>query len=201
MELHVDFESANPSASRFWPRHFTPALASLKRSIFADARDQRRRITVVDHDPAWTREYEAEAEALREALRGCLCAVHHIGSTAVPGLPAKPILDILAEVTDLDAGLGYRAMGEHGIEGRRYFQKGHPRHTHHLHIFRRGNPNVTRHLAFRDYLRAHPERAREYGELKLRLARKDPYDVEGYLEGKKELVSRLQEQAFRWRGL
>ena len=86
---------------------------------------------------------------------------------------------MLVEVTDVAVldqlngemeAIGYKPMGEFGISGRRYFQKGSDEHTHHVHAFSQGDSNVTRHVAFRDYLRANPETAREYGELKKTVA-------------------------------
>jgi GrpB-like predicted nucleotidyltransferase (UPF0157 family) len=103
--------------------------------------------------------------------------IHHVGSTAVPGLAAKPIIDILIEVTGLEAldalhedmkVIGYKPKGEFGIPGRRYYQKGGKQRTHQIHAFVTGDFNVTRHIAFRDYLRANSDVAREYGEVKKR---------------------------------
>jgi GrpB-like predicted nucleotidyltransferase (UPF0157 family) len=132
--------------------------------------------------------------------------VHHIGSTAVPGLAAKPIIDIVLEVSDLAAldahnsqmeEIGYKPRGEFGIPGRRYFQKGGDNRTHHLHAFLRGDPNVVRHIAFRDYLRRHPEVAREYGDLKRRVARTCDNDVERYCDGKDAYVKRVEAMAVK----
>src|SRR6185436_9586865 len=114
-------------------------------------------------------------------LGNAVVAVHHIGSTAIPGIHAKPVVDILLEVTDIaqvDAAteaierLGYEARGEFGIRGRRYFRKGDGsgESTHHVHAYRTGSRDVERHLAFRDYLIANPEEARAYSVLKQRLA-------------------------------
>jgi GrpB-like predicted nucleotidyltransferase (UPF0157 family) len=130
-----------------------------------------------------------------------LCLIHHIGSTAVPGLAAKPIIDILMEVTaleELDAlnqrmeSIGYTPKGEFGIPGRRYFQKGGDDRTHHLHAFARGDFNLARHLAFRDYLRGHPEVAREYGELKRAVAKTCENDIGRYCDGKDAFVKDIE---------
>ncbi|HBL29092.1 MAG TPA: GrpB family protein, partial [Acidobacteria bacterium] len=140
---------------------------------------ERRVLEVVAYNPEWPQRFEAEQALLREALGGVVVKVHHMGSTAVPGLPAKPIIDLLLEVSDLQEldertpeleALGYKAKGENGITGRRYFQKGGLQRTHHLHAFKTGDAQVVRHLAFRDYLIGHPEVAREYADLKMRLA-------------------------------
>ena len=167
----------------------------------------KRRITVLPYDPGWPAEYVRESEALRRALGDAFVSAHHIGSTSVPGLAAKPVIDIMIEATSLetvDANgaavglLGYDALGEHGIPGRRYFRKGLPHHTHHVHVYARGDPNLCRHVAFRDYLRAYPERARAYGELKAVLAARDPEDVEGYISGKDALAREIEAEALRW---
>lgn len=127
---------------------------------------------VVPHDAVWAAQFEDEATAIRSALGGSALAIHHIGSTSIPDILAKPIIDILVEVpslAELDrvapamAHHGYEALGAFGIRGRRYFRKddaGGGR-THHVHAFRAGTPHVVRHLAFRDFLRAHPDVALE----------------------------------------
>ena len=97
--------------------------------------------------------------------------------------------------------LGYEAMGEFGLVGRRYFRKEHPPgiRTHHVHTYQVGSPEIERHLAFRDYLLAHPEDAQKYGELKLKLAQKYPEDIEGYINGKDEFVKEIEKKAIQWR--
>src|SRR3546814_9547675 len=114
--------------------------------------------------------------------------MHHIGSTSIPGIHAKPIIDMLAVTSDLSlldgcesriASLGYEALGEFGIPGRRYFRKDNStgERTHQIHAFRTGSPQITRHLQFRDYLIAHPAVARDYDVLKRRLAALFPADI------------------------
>lgn len=131
-----------------------------------------------------------------------------MGSTAVPGLPAKPIIDILVEVADLGAvdalnpaleQIGYRPQGEKGIAGRRFFQKGGHLRTHHVHAFRLGDPNIARHLAFRDYLLAHPRVAFEYGQLKLSLAAQFRDHPAGYQAAKSDFVLEHEARALAWR--
>jgi GrpB-like predicted nucleotidyltransferase (UPF0157 family) len=162
----------------------------------------RRTVEVLDHDPQWRVLFEQEQNLLTAALGDTAVAAHHIGSTSVPGLAAKPIIDILLEVTDLEAldraapaldALGYEAKGQNGIAGRRYFQKGGLARTHHLHAFRTGDRNLLRHLAFRDYLVAHPSVALAYADLKRRLASEHRYETVKYQDGKEEFI--LQHQA------
>lgn len=124
--------------------------------------------------------FEAERVMLAAALGSAAVALHHIGSTAVPGLAAKPIIDILVEAavreaidarTDAMETLGYEALGEYGIAGRRYFRKivgG--RRTHHVHAFIAGSFDIARHLAVRDRLRADSAEREAYAALKRRLA-------------------------------
>lgn len=168
-----------------------------------------RTVQVVPYDPAWPERFRQEAQALAQALGDLIVAIHHVGSTAIPGLAAKPIIDVLVEVSDVErvddfnalmAARGYLPRGEFGIPGRRFFIKGDEVHrTHHVHIFEAGHPDVARHLDFRDYLRAHPQEAAAYGHLKAELAQQYPHDIEGYVDGKDAMIKSLDEKARRWR--
>lgn len=164
------------------------------------------RIEIVAYSPAWADEFEAEAGLIRRAIGEVLVDIHHVGSTAIPGCDAKPIIDMLAVVTDLaglDAragaleDLGYEAKGEFGIPGRRYFRKGSAfeDRTHQIHAFAQGHPEIARHLAFRDHLRAHPEAVKEYVALKRRLAGEHPIDVDAYTDGKTAFIRAIEEKA------
>jgi GrpB-like predicted nucleotidyltransferase (UPF0157 family) len=167
-----------------------------------------RRIVVVPYDPTWPGAFRAEADRVAAVFGPELVAMHHIGSTAVPGLPAKPIIDMLPEVRDIEAvdglndalsWLGYLAWGEYGIAGRRYFTRGGAiRRTHQMHCFQRGSPEIERHLAFRDYLVAHPEEAAVYGRLKAALANQFPVDIEGYMDGKDAWIKERERRALAW---
>lgn len=161
---------------------------------------------VVPHDPEWAAAFAAETRALAAAIGETCTALHHIGSTAVPGILAKPIIDMLGVARSFERldgatgrieALGYTAMGAFGIEGRRYFRKddAEGRRTHHLHVFETGSPHIKRHLAFRDYLRSHPEKAREYSALKAALvASGAPYQ-----DGKDAFVKAAEAEAINWR--
>lgn len=164
-------------------------------------------IVVVDHDPEWAKEFEKESEILQHILGDILINIHHIGSTAVPGLMAKPIIDILLDVTDLDRldskrqafeNLGYEVMGEMGIPGRRYFRKGGDKRTHHIHAFKSGDPNLTRHLAFRDYLMEYKDVAEEYGTLKFNIAKRIKNEIEKYSDQKDAFVKFHEARALKW---
>lgn len=167
-----------------------------------------RQVRVVPHDPAWEELFEAEAAVLRAVLGEEALAVHHIGSTSVPGLRAKPTIDVLVEVREIGrlddlegpmAGGGYEAWGEYGIPGRRFFTKTRgPGRLCNVHAFEAETREVERHLAFRDYLTQHPQTAAAYGELKANLARRFPMDMEAYMEGKDAFIRRTERMALAW---
>jgi GrpB-like predicted nucleotidyltransferase (UPF0157 family) len=136
---------------------------------------------VVPYDDRWPDTFRMETDHLVHILEPGAISIHHIGSTSVPGLCAKPVIDILVEAPDLAAvdqaapdleRRRYMAKGEYGIPGRRYFSRpATPSESKvHIHAFRRGSAHVERHLQFRDYLRAHPTVAARYCALKQRLA-------------------------------
>ena len=164
-----------------------------------------RKVIVVPHNPNWPELFKAEAGRLAAVLGRELVATHHIGSTAIPGIKAKPILDFLIEVNNIErvdglnddmVELGYVPRGEYGIPRRRFFTKdaGNTR-THHLHVFQTGNSEIERHLNFRDYMRAHPAEAQAYNRLKETLARKFPEDIEGYIRGKDAFIKEIDRRA------
>lgn len=165
-------------------------------------------VRVVEANLRWPDLFQEEAEKISDILGDELVAIHHIGSTAIENLAAKPIIDIMPVVKDIgrvDAlnaefvALGYEALGEYGISGRRYFRKGFPVRTHQVHIFEEKNHrDIQRHLALRDYLRSHPIEAAEYGRLKMELARLYPRDIVGYMDGKDAFVKNLETKALQW---
>ncbi len=152
-------------------------------------------------------EIKTESALIRAAITDGLVDIHHIGSTSVPGLSAKPIIDLMPEVVDINAlddfdeameSLGYTVKGEFGISGRRFYLKGLIDRTHHVHAFESGSEGLIRHLAVRDYLRDHPDEAAAYADLKIKLAAQFPHDNEGYCDGKHEFVRLLESRALRW---
>lgn len=169
-----------------------------------------RRIVVVDYDPRWEQQFQSEAKQIKAILKENCIAVHHIGSTSVKGLRAKPIIDIMPVVRDISLvdihnreleALGYESKGEYGIPGRRFFIKGGDNRSHHIHFFEVTNrAEIIRHLAFRDYLRSHPDAAREYAGLKAALAEAFPYDIDGYCSGKDAFVKAQEQKALVWYG-
>ena len=162
-------------------------------------------ITVLNYDPEWPLKYERERKAIAEILDGNGISIYHIGSTSVPGLAAKPIIDMMAVVRSLEkvddargkfSELGYEYLGEFGIAGRRYFRKGGDERTHQIHIFQADDwNNIERHLAFRDYMRTHEKERVEYAEIKTALAQRFPYDIDGYCDGKDAFVREMEKRA------
>jgi GrpB-like predicted nucleotidyltransferase (UPF0157 family) len=160
------------------------------------------RVEIVAPDPRWATIAGAEASALRRVLDA---EVHHVGSTSVPGLPAKPIVDLLPVVADLaevDAarpaleGLGLAWRGEYGIAGRRYLVRQEAgRSVLHVHVFAAGHPEIARHLAFRDALRARPELAAAYAALKRELVARFAGAREAYQDGKSGFIEEVLCQA------
>lgn len=165
-------------------------------------------VIVSEYNPEWQELYNIEAEKISKILGGNLLQIFHIGSTSVPYLKAKPIIDIMPVVADIAKvdlcnsdfeSLGYEVMGEFGIAGRRYMRKGGNNRTHQIHTFQYDNlTDITRHLAFRDYLRKHPDIAKEYGELKSALALQHPTDIDSYGDGKGDFVKRTETSALKW---
>ena len=162
-------------------------------------------ITVLNYDPEWPLKYMRERDKITEILKDNCISIYHIGSTSVPGLAAKPIIDIMVAVRSLErvdmaaekfADIGYEYLGEFGISGRRYLRKGGDERTHQIHIFQADDwNNIGRHLAFRDYMRTHEKERDEYAKIKKDLAQKFPYDIDGYCKGKENFVREMEERA------
>ena len=134
-----------------------------------------RTISVVPYDEKWPEAFEAERLVIQALLGEVAVNIHHIGSTSVSGLAAKPVIDILLEVSDINqldectsamSSIGYSTRGENGIPGRRYFTKGVHLRSHQVHAFSTGDEQIRRHLAFRDYLRKNSDIAKAYAEIK-----------------------------------
>ena len=168
-----------------------------------------RNIVVVEYDPHWPDLFLAEAPQVRNALGATRNDIYHVGSTSVPGLMAKPVIDMCVAVASLqkldernDAmiDIGYQPKGELGIAGRRFYSKGPDHHrTHHIHAYEVGHHEIDTHLDFRDFLRAHPEMARHYAELKSKLAARYRNDIEAYIEGKSAFITEVLSMAREWR--
>jgi len=166
----------------------------------------KRIIQVVPYDSDWPQQFKCEAKKLYRALSNITCNIEHIGSTSVPGLAAKPIIDILISVHNIKAfdleqsnlvSLGYEAKGEFGIAGRRYFQKGGNQRTHHVHVYQEGSEHLTRHIAFRDYLVANTDIAIAYQKVKLSAVQLCNNDSEQYQALKNDFIRHHQSKAIR----
>ncbi|NFN87156.1 GrpB family protein [Clostridium sporogenes] len=168
---------------------------------------QIRIIEVVPHNPEWKIKYQKEADKIYNIMKEEIVKIYHIGSTSIEGIYAKPVIDILVEVKDINnvdnyneemKSLGYIPKGEYGIKERRFFLKGLYNRTHHVHIFQTGSPQIQRHINFRDYMIEHKEEAKEYEELKKELALKFRYDIDSYCIGKDSFIKKIDEKAKIW---
>ena len=161
--------------------------------------DKHRHLKVVPYDAIWPLLFQAEAARLAVIFGDHLAAIHHMGSTSVPGIWAKPVIDIMAivheiapvdDLNDTLRALGYLPKGEYGIAGRRYFSLNDgPRRVVNLHVYAADNPEIHRHLAFVDYLRAHPDVAADYGALKRDLAQRYGDQIDIYTNGKTDFIA------------
>jgi GrpB-like predicted nucleotidyltransferase (UPF0157 family) len=158
-----------------------------------------RLIKILPYAPLWPKEFAIEAPRIKNALGENCLFIHHIGSTSVPGLCAKPIIDILCvanNIMTVDKStmamqkLGYIALGEYGIPFRRFFQNGNES-THHVHIFEKCNLEIKRHLKFRDWMRLHQDDRNAYAKLKQELAKKYPNDITAYCLGKDAFINNI----------
>jgi len=162
-------------------------------------------VLVVDYDPSWPSLYEAERKRILEAVGDKILSIEHVGSTAVPGLGAKPIIDVIAGVgskgvADECVGLlkpvGYTDVTpEDGPEWFYCLGRGPHSVGYHLHLVLEGSPFQRKHVTFRDYLRGHPETAAEYHELKRRLSIKYRENRIAYTESKTEFIETVLERA------
>ena len=165
-------------------------------------------IFLVDYDPDWVRQFNEEALRLRELLPSTLLLrVDHFGSTAISGLTAKPIIDILVGVTSLEKAraeavrplesIGYAFWYDNPDPDHLFFVKGlppAPHRTHHVHMVTAESSFYER-LLFRDYLRNYPEEAQRYGDLKKELAARFAQDREAYTQAKSDFILDIMEKA------
>jgi len=169
-----------------------------------------RKVEIVEYDPKWATLYIKEKRRIQAAVGHIVVAVEHVGSTAVPGLGAKPTIDIMVAVrrlSDADKcieplgsiGYEYQPQHEDTMPERRFFRRGEPpREQHyHLHMVEKRSEFWKQHLLFRDYLRTHPEKAGQYCELKKKLASKYGSDREGYTEAKTQFIESVVKEAMR----
>lgn len=165
-------------------------------------------VAIVDYDSAWPALADAELRRVEEALGDVAVRAEHVGSTAVPGLAAKPIVDLLVSVDTLEPRhryvqpleqLGYLFAPAPESPGRHFFAKPPQRpRSHHLHVVEAGGKDEFRHLAVRDFLRIHPDEAARYAALKRRLVARHPHDRLAYIEGKDGHITALERRALAW---
>ena len=167
-----------------------------------------RKLELIPYKKDWAENFKEESKKIQEVFNEELLAVHHIGSTAIPRMLAKPIIDILVEVQNIKSvdsfnfkmnELGYISKGENGIVGRRFFVKyKNNNRTHHVHIYQSGECEISKHLMFRDYLIENSYEAERYNKLKASLYKDAAITVDVYQEKKSPLVNELTESAINW---
>jgi GrpB-like predicted nucleotidyltransferase (UPF0157 family) len=181
----------SPSASGSDPAW--PSIIGLERDI----------IRLAPYEAGWARLYEEEKARLQAAVGDQVLDIQHVGSTAIPGIVAKPIIDIAIAVASFEAAyvcvapieaLGYEYRGEHGIPRRHYFVLRDPdsgKTLVHVHVRERDGPGWEKQILFRDYMRAHPQATAEYAALKQDLAARYPHDRLSYTEGKTSFIEHI----------
>ncbi len=162
------------------------------------ASKKQREVELSPYNEQWPEQFQEEAKHIQAILGNKSESIHFIGSTAIPSMWAKPIIDILAVVRDLSdvdkfnavfEKAGYHCMGEYGISGRRFYFKGTPKqHRVHIHLFALGHPDIERHLNFRDYLLQHPEVALGYANIKRALSKQFYRNVLRYVQAKDSFI-------------
>ena len=154
-------------------------------------------VRLVEYDARWPALFVAERHRIRDACGTLALRLEHVGGTSIPGMCAKPVLDIAAglprDTRDYLAALeqaGYEYRGERGVPGRQFFHRGQPR-AYHLHLVEEGGPLWRDYLAFRDYLRADAEAARRFADVKRILAARFSRDREAYMNAKSSHVREI----------
>jgi GrpB-like predicted nucleotidyltransferase (UPF0157 family) len=167
----------------------------------------RRRIEIVDYNPAWPVLFGELGQTLRAALGAVALRIDHIGSTAVPGLAAKPVIDVQISVAAFEPieafrdpleQLGYAYRPDNPERTKRYFREAPGSRRTHLHVRRAGSFSQQIPLLLRDYLRTHPHAAAEFATVKRRLAGQFPFDGAGYTEAKASYVWEIMRRADEW---
>lgn len=164
------------------------------------------KVRLTEFSENWAQLFQKEAQFLKNIFQHEIIKFEHFGSTAVCGMKAKPVIDMMSIVKDIEkvdlfnekmANLGYDVAGEWGIPGRRLFRKGGENRTHHIHFYQLGNPEIERHLIFRDYLRSHPVEVVRYSRFKEELAKRFDNTSE-YSIAKKPFVKEMEQKALFW---
>ena len=164
-----------------------------------------KHVVVLPYDEAWKDDFLKIETELKDALGDLAMRIEHVGSTSVPGLSAKPIIDIDVVIKDNSvfdavvsafAGIGYSHEGNLGIPGREAFKYEGKEHLrkHHLYVCTQDSPELKRHIAFRDHLLTHPEAVREYSRIKEEGAALYPYDIDKYIEYKSPVIEKIYKE-------
>ena len=165
-----------------------------------DPNEKIRFVELVAYNSKWAESFAEESNVIKTILKGNCIQVHHIGSTAIPNIYAKPIVDMLPVVKNIDLvdalnpqfeKLGYTCMGEYGIPGRRFYWKSKAKRTHHIHLFEEGSTEILRHVAFRDFMLANADFAQAYSLIKRCLAEVFSHDIENYVNAKASFVKMI----------
>lgn len=166
---------------------------------------ERGTVELTEYDPAWREAYRVEIDRLEAIAGGRFLGYEHVGSTAIEGMPAKPVVDLIALVDDLDEARsvipvledhGYESRPGDDVRGRLFLARGPPSNrTHYLSIAERGGRFLLENVTFRDYLRDHPDVAEEYAALKREAAAEHPDDRDPYTEAKAPFVEAILERA------
>lgn len=167
---------------------------------------QANKIVVIPWQAEWQARFEQLRDSLLLNLEGLVCSVEHVGSTSVPGLAAKPILDVDVVIPNQEVfekvmakleEIGYFHRGELGVRGREAFGYNDKPELmrHHLYVLAQDSEELRRHLGFRDWLRSHPEDAAEYGKVKLAAAERFPGNIDAYIEAKSDFILQIYQKA------
>lgn len=165
---------------------------------------QGRKYSIQEYDPAWASQFKTESEALQKALGRAVISIDHIGSTSVPGLAGKPLIDILGVVDDISEAdsfersletLGYGSLGQYVMEGSRlYVKEKDSTRLVNLHFYYQGHKHISEMIGLRNYFRSHPEVVKEYSQLKFDLVEKYPEDYGSYRKYKDEWMNGLKKE-------
>lgn len=167
-------------------------------------------VTILPYDPSWAKAFEAQTKQIQEALGAIDIDFHHIGSTSIPGMIARPIIDILGVVSSFTLTdprgndmrrLGYEVLGEFGMDDRRYYRMTSRlgSWSYQLEIYVEGSDQIEKHIATRDYLIEHSEHAQTFAELKTELIANPSLKLDEYLNGKARLTNEIERNALRWK--
>lgn len=165
-----------------------------------DPNEKIRLVELTKYNPEWANIFTVAANEIKSILKENYIQIHHIGSTAIPNIYAKPIVDVLPVVKDISSvdslnhefeKLGYVCMGEYGIPGRRFYWKSKTKRTLNIHLFEEGSSELKRNLLFKYFMLEHNDYAQAYSLIKKSLAEVFPEDIENYVNGKSSFVQMI----------